>query len=111
MSDISKFIKIMESSERPKNEKILFEAPWSRNARSAGERKRSDLVKKISNAWNEWLGTAGHEGTKRDILNFLVSRVGFSKSDAGRILTIADQPIVGGNSSNNSNDSDENPNT
>lgn len=111
MSDISKFIKIMESSERPKNEKILFEAPWSRNARSVGERKRSDLVKKMSNAWNEWLGTTGHEGTKRDILNFLVSRVGFSKSDAGRILTIADQPIVGGNSSNNSNDSDENPNT
>lgn len=111
MNDISKFIKIMESSERPKNEKILFEAPWSRNPRSEGERKRSDLVKKMSNAWNEWLGTTGHEGTKRDILNFLVSRVGFSKSDAGRILTIADQPIVGGSSNNDSDNTNDDGNT
>lgn len=107
MSDISKFIKIMESSTAPKNDKILFEAPWSRNPRSEGENKRKDLIKKMSNAWNEWLGTTGHEGTKRDILNFLVSRVGFSKSDAGRILTIADQPIIGGNSSGDESPSRE----
>lgn len=64
----------------------------------------------MTDAWNEWLGMTNLEGTQRDMINFLISKVGFSKNDTARILDIADAPIVQSNDEEqNSNSSETQP--
>lgn len=104
-NDISKFRNIIKESFTGYST-ILMEAPfWQRekSGKQAGEEKRNNLISKMTNAWDEWLGMTNLEGTHRDMINFLISKVGFSKSDTARILDIADAPIVDGNHNNEEN--------
>ena len=106
MTDISKFIQIIESYS---SQYILLEAPfWGGNSpKKAGEQKRKDFINKMEASWHEWLGMTGKEGTMADMANFLVSRVGFSSEDAAKILGINNTPMVSGSSS----DFDDSKNT
>lgn len=99
MTDISKFIQIVESCS---TKYILLEAPfWGGNSpKKAGEQKRKDFINKMENAWHEWLGMTGKEGTMTDMANFLVSKVGFSSVDAAKILGINNTPMVDGSTEN-----------
>lgn len=106
-NDIVKFRDIISESFTT-YPNLLLEAPfWNRapTGRAAGEQKRNNLIKKMTDAWNEWLGMTNLEGTQRDMINFLISKVGFSKNDTARILDIADAPIV------QSNDEEQNGNS
>lgn len=94
MNDIGKFRDIISNSF---NSGILFEAPFWNTAKNAGEQKRKDLIDKMNKAWEEWLGMTNLPGTQRDMINFLVSRVGFSKYDAAKILDIVGTPMVNSN--------------
>lgn len=104
MTDISKFIQIVESCSK---QYILLEAPFwgGKSPKKAGEQKRQDFINKMESAWQEWLGMTGKEGTLTDMANFLVSKVGFSSEDAAKILGINNTPMV--NSSSNSSTKEE----
>lgn len=98
MNSISKYKKIIEESYTSNN--ILLEWPFGKkNQESSGTQrgieKRNNLVSKMNDSWDEWLATTGLEGTQRDMINFLISRVGFSKSDTLKILDMGvNNPII-----------------
>lgn len=102
--DISKFRDIVAESYEYKT---LLEAPFWKSARASGEERRANFIKKLDDSWEEWLGMTGASGTQRDMINFLITRVGFSRQDTARILDISNTSMVNGTQDNLEPDSDE----
>lgn len=110
-NDMRHFINLLESKELPEQQE-LNEGPMDAikngmtnvkaafgNKKAQGSIERRNLAKTFKDAWENWLGRTGSKGTEQELMDFLISRAGFSKSDTAKILDINSGDLLGNNRS------------